>query len=72
MSFFTVDPTQYKFLIPPYVSEHEFFRLVDEKVFPSFDGLFPAVYYAIVLSIIRYILHMFVIKVTPTIESSLY
>ena len=61
MSF--IDPSHYKFLIPPYLSDHEFLRLVDEKVFPTFNGLLPAVHYAVVLTVIRFVLHMLVIKV---------
>ena len=57
-----VHPFNYKFLVPPYISDAEFLRLVEEGVFPTFKGLYPALYYAIVLSIARLVLHYLVLR----------
>ena len=58
----SVDPLTYKFLVPPYISEPEFLRLVSTGVFPTSKGLYPAIYYAILLSLLRYILHKCILK----------
>ena len=60
---FNINPLSYKFLVPPFVSENEFLKLVDLRIFPTLDGLYPAFYYAIGLSMIRFLLHYLVIKV---------
>merc|ERR1719460_1854069 len=57
-----VDPLTYKFLVPPYISDPEFLQLVTDNVFPTCKGLYPAIYYAILLSGLRYVLHIWFLK----------
>lgn len=57
-----IDPLHYRFLIPSYISDQEFLNLVELNIFPTFRGLYSAVYYALLLSGIRYVLHRVALK----------
>jgi hypothetical protein len=61
---FDIPPTSYMYFFPPEIDVTRIKVLIDAKVFPTISKLAPAITYAIVLSIARYILHHVFFKVT--------
>lgn len=57
-------PSSYPFLFPPEIKPEQIQEMLDQGVFPTVEGLAPAITYAILLSLARFLLHIFVFKVT--------
>ena len=53
----------YNQLFPPSVDYSQVQNMIENKVFPTLSGLAPAFSYAIVLSVLRYVLHYIPFKV---------
>jgi len=49
-------------MFPPSVDSSQIQNMIDDKVFPTLSGLAPAFSYAIMLSLLRYILHFLLFK----------
>lgn len=56
-------PSYYAFLFPPVVTRETVYQLIDDKVFPILPDLAPAFTYAIILSLLRFVLQYSVVKV---------
>jgi hypothetical protein len=62
--FFDISPMKYSGIFPPVnVDLNKIQALIDEGTFPTIPKLFPGVVYAVLLSILRLVLHRFVFKV---------
>ncbi len=59
-----IQPSNYGFMFPPEIEQEKIAQMINEKVFPTVVGLAPALTYAILLSLARYILHILVFKVS--------
>lgn len=56
-------PSSYPLLFPPEIKPERIQQMVEQGVFPTVEGLAPAITYAILLSLARFLLHIFVFKV---------
>ena len=63
-------PSSYPFLFPPDIKPEQIQQMVEQGVFPTLEGLAPAITYAILLSLARFLLHIFVFKVELTTTHS--
>lgn len=63
LSSLDIQVTAYDFLFPPAIDQAKIALMIKEKVFPTVKGLAPALTYALLLSISRYILHYLLMKV---------
>ena len=59
-----VQPSHYGFMFPPEIEPAKITAMVDEGVFPTLTGLAPALTYALLLSLARYVLHFILFKVS--------
>lgn len=58
-----IQPASYAFMFPPEIESAKILQMVNDKVFPTVTGLAPALTYALLLSLARYILHFILFKV---------
>jgi len=63
LSAFPVDPSYYYILFPTQVSLEDVRNLIKIGVFPTTVSLAPALSYAVILSVIRFILQRYLVKV---------
>lgn len=63
-----IQPSSYAFMFPPEIEAEKIAQMVNDKVFPTVTGLAPALTYALLLSLTRYILHFVLFKVRPKIN----
>lgn len=59
-----LEPKHYATLFPPLVSLDQIYELLHQGRFPVLSQLAPALTYAIILSLIRFILQTFLMKVS--------
>jgi hypothetical protein len=64
LSAIQVDPAVYYFLFPDSLSLENVKSLIDEGVFPTIASLAPAFTYALLLSIARFFLQRYLVKVS--------
>jgi hypothetical protein len=63
-----VHPSSYSFLFPPALNSQEMDQMIANGVFPTIEGLAPAVTYSILLSAARFILQYLIFQVRYTMD----
>ena len=62
LSSLSLSPESYKFMFPSNIEQHRFTSMINDGKFPTIPSLAPAITCCIVLSILRYILHVTLFK----------